>query len=305
MSTQCCSVVNMSDSRPVVLTVANGKGGVGKTSVSSAVAAGSAARGISTLYVDLDPQGNSALDLGVYEHDAGRGLGAAVAYGMPLQTVSARENLAYSPGGEGTASLHAVLAQREASQGPAGLLALREVLWSLPFDLVVIDTPPAQSNQPVIDAALIASDWLLIPTRHDAASVLGIAGVVGRLQEVSSRKFSHAQALGVVVFCLSSSSKALRASVLEELQAGLGEIPVLSTVIRSSERAAYDLRDRGQLATEYAAAAKLAKSARLKALRSGNTGDVQPFANGAAELAADYEALTLEVLTGMGFGRAA
>lgn len=306
MSTHQSTVVSMSDSsRPVVLTVANGKGGVGKTSVATNLAAGAAARGIATLLVDLDPQGNTALDLGVYEHDGGRSLGAAVSYDMDLATVDARADLRYSPGGEGTGSLHAVLAQREAQQGPAGLVRLREVLWRQRVDLVVIDTPPAQSNQPVIDAALIASDWLLIPTKHDAASVLGISGVVDRLREVTARKFSGAAALGVVVFGLSSSSKALRASVLAELRDGLGEIPVLNAVVRSSERAAYDLRDRGQTAVEYAAAARTSKTARLRALRHGQQGGVQHFASGAGDLAGDYEALTDEVLTRMGFDRAA
>jgi chromosome partitioning protein len=289
--------------RPIVLTIANGKGGVGKTSVAVNLAAGSAERGIPTLLVDLDPQGNTALDLGVYDHDAGRSFGAAVSYDVPLAPMrDIRRTLDYVPAGEGTASLHAVLSQAEAKNGAYGLAKLRDVLWQqTAYHLVVIDTPPAHSNRPIIDAAFIASDWVLIPTRHDAGSILGIAGVVERLREVVDRKYSDAQPLGVVLFGLAAASKALRADAAAELEAGLGDIPLLKSTIRTSERAAYDLRDRGKTATEYALDAKSATGDRLKALRLRRTRDLQRFASGAQELADDYSALLDEVLATMGF----
>jgi chromosome partitioning protein len=292
----------MTKSRPIVLTVANGKGGVGKTSVASNLAAGTARRGINTLLVDLDPQGNTSLDLGIYEHDGGRSLGAAVSYDSPLTPMTTdRANLRYVPGGEATAMMHAVIAQLESKQGPAGLAKLRDVLWRSDADLIVIDTPPAHSNRSIIDAALIASDWLLIPTRHDAGSILGISGVIERLREVTANKFSIAKPLGVVLFGLAAASKALRSEAAAELQAGLGDIPLFSSVIRTSERAAYDLRDRGMVAAEYAVAAGAAAGERIQALRSKTTADSARYASGAQELARDYAAVTDEALIGMGF----
>ncbi len=290
-------------SRSVVLTVANGKGGVGKTSVAVNLAAGAAARGIATLLVDLDPQGNTSLELGVYEHDGGRSLGAAVSYDAPLEPQRAvRPCLAYIAAGDATASLHAVMTEMQAKLGERGLTKLRDVLWQqTDIDLVVIDTPPAHSNRVVIDAALIASDWLLLPTRHDAASILGIGGVVARLRELNDRNVSVARPLGAVLFSLAAASKALRADAAQELEEGLGGIPLFRAVIRTSERAAYDLRDRGLTAAEYAAQAKGAAGDRLKALRLRKTSEMQRYASGAKELADDYAAVLDEALAGMGF----
>jgi cellulose biosynthesis protein BcsQ len=290
--------------RPVVLTIANGKGGVGKTSLATNLAAEVAGRGLHTVLVDLDPQGNTSLDLGVYEHDAGRALGSAVSYDAALTpTATARQNLSWVPAGAATAVLHATLSQLEARNGPAGLAKLRTVLWPLPdSDLIVIDTPPAHSSRPVIDAALMASDWVLIPTRHDAGSILGIGDVVQRLRVVTDSGLSSARALGVVLFGLASASKALRAEAAAELREGLGDIALFESVVRTSERAAYDLRDRGLVAAEYAAASKSAAGDRFKALRLGRgTRELQRFANNAQELADDYCSITDEALRGMGF----
>lgn len=291
-----------------MLTIANGKGGVGKTSLATNLAAEAADRGLRTVLVDLDPQGNTSLDLGVYEHDAGRTLGAAVSYDTLLSpTPTTRPALSWIPGGEATAVLHATLSQLEARNGMVGLAKLRNVLWPLAdTDLIVIDTPPAHSNRPVIDAAFIASDWVLIPTRHDAGSILGIGDVIQRLRAVTEAGLSNVQALGVVLFGLASASKSLRVEAADELRDGLGDIPLFDAVVRTSERAAYDLRDRGLVAAEYAAAAKAATGDRFKALRLGRgTRDLQRFANNAQELAGDYRRVTDEALRGMGLSAVA
>lgn len=301
-----CIMLQVSEAldRAVVLTIANGKGGVGKTSVATNFAAEAASRGLRTVLVDLDPQGNTSLDLGVYEHDAGRALGAAVSYDAALSpTRTSRSALSWIPAGQATAILHATLSQLEVRHGPVGLSKLKSVLWPLPdTDLIVIDTPPAHSNRPVIDAALIASDWALIPTRHDAGSILGIGDVVERLRALNQAGLSFARPLGVVLFGLASASKALRAEASRELREGLDGIPLFDSVVRTSERAAYDLRDRGLAAAEYAAASKAASPDRFKALRLGRgTRDLQRFANNAQDLADDYRAVADEALARMGF----
>ena len=56
-----------------VVCVANGKGGMFKTSLAAHVAGLSAAAGYRTLIVDLDPQGDLSDDLGYFDGDAERG----------------------------------------------------------------------------------------------------------------------------------------------------------------------------------------------------------------------------------------
>ena len=54
---------------PRVITVANQKGGVGKTTSTVNIAAAIAQAGLTVLVVDLDPQGNASTALGVDHHE--------------------------------------------------------------------------------------------------------------------------------------------------------------------------------------------------------------------------------------------
>ena len=72
---------------PNSMTVANGKGGVGKTTLAANVAGVLAATGWQILLVDLDRQGNLQRDLGYREsdsNDAGVALKRALLAGEPL-----------------------------------------------------------------------------------------------------------------------------------------------------------------------------------------------------------------------------
>jgi cellulose biosynthesis protein BcsQ len=87
-----------------VVCVANGKGGVFKTSLAAHVAGLTAAAGYFMLIVDLDPQGDLSDDLGYFDSDAddhGQGLAAALVTGQPIAPTlrAVRSNLDVVTGG--------------------------------------------------------------------------------------------------------------------------------------------------------------------------------------------------------------
>src|SRR5699024_5412242 len=87
-----------------VITIINGKGGVGKTSFAVEWAVFFVGVGQKVLYVELDPQGNACEDLGINGtplDDDGRGQADSVLSQKPFQpTGEARPNLSIVPGGQ-------------------------------------------------------------------------------------------------------------------------------------------------------------------------------------------------------------
>ena len=72
---------------PRVMTVANQKGGVGKTTTTVNVAAALAQSGLRVLVIDIDPQGNASTALGVEHHSEVASIYDVVVDGVPLLEV--------------------------------------------------------------------------------------------------------------------------------------------------------------------------------------------------------------------------
>ena len=281
--------------------MANGKGGCGKTSVATNLAGVAALSGWRVLLVDLDPQGNVGDDLGYRARsDAGEGLHDSVMkrgrIGLePLRDV--RPGLDVIPGGDFTEDLATLLQSRrnkaashEGAQ--AELLVLSDVLEAVAdaYHLVILDCPPAGGV--LLDAALAAVHWLLIPTRRDAASIQGLVRVAKRFQEVAATVNPDLEVLGVVLFDFGVGHRRMVAEVRDSLGASLGSVaPVLATFVRSAPKASSDMRNAGQLAYEYEDA-KARATAEVKPWERG----APRFGANAAGLAEDYERLTDEVL---------
>jgi chromosome partitioning protein len=281
--------------------VANGKGGCGKTSVATNLAGVAALSGWRVLLVDLDPQGNVGDDLGYRARsDAGEGLHDSVMkrgrIGLePLRDI--RPGLDVIPGGDFTEDLATLLQSRRNKaasheRAQAELLVLSDVLEAVAdtYHLVIVDCPPAGGV--LLDAALAAVHWLLIPTRRDAASIQGLVRVAKRFQEVAGTVNPDLEVLGVVLFDFGVGHRRMVAEVRDTLVASLGSVaPVLTTFVRSAPKASGDMRNAGQLAYEYEDA-KARATAEVKPWERG----APRFGANAAGLAEDYKRLTDEVL---------
>lgn len=280
-----------------VIAVANGKGGVGKTSLATTFAGMAAEAGYKILLIDLDPQGNVGEDFGytgAEQGDAGAGLVASLAAGLPL-TVSvpqSRPGIDVISGGERLDDLAGLLLSRHRKGVPvADVLAvpLADFLGSAEYDLVVLDTPPGEPNLQLL--ALGAARWLIIPTKGDASSLKGMVRIVQRLVEARAHN-PELELLGVALFDIASSATRLKREISGQITAALGgAAPLFESTIRHSI-AATDARGSGLLIHEHAAV--MAGEPFWKALREGR----RPSTPGTAPaLAGDYAALAHEILT--------
>ena len=132
-----------------VVSLANGKGGVGKTTTAANVGGYVALAGSRVLMVDLDPQGDLARDLG-YERQSGRELFQALIAGTePMILRNVRENLDVIPGGQDLEDIQGIMLSRS-SRSDAGDFGdmLYSVLAPLAddYDLILIDTPPGETD---------------------------------------------------------------------------------------------------------------------------------------------------------------
>lgn len=280
-----------------VVVVAQGKGGVGKTSLTANVGGLAALAGHRVLVVDLDQQGNLARDLG-YEPGDGEALLQAFVAGQPVPVVrDVRPGLDVVPGGPAIGDLLGIAFARSGRGGKdlADVLytALEPVVGE--YDLVLVDTPPGERL--LVEAALAVASYVVIPTRPDDGSLDGLERVAERCAAARSRNPELAL-LGVCLFGVGSRSRRLAEGAREAVTELLGgSAPVFEAQVRHLESAAVDARRQGLLVHELEAAATAARRGRLAALRARRRPDDDLLTRDASGLAGDYEALAREVMS--------
>jgi chromosome partitioning protein len=280
--------------------VANQKGGVGKTSIVSAVGSMVAQSGRKVLLVDADQQANlTNSDLGV-EGDRGRGLGKTLQYGEALDPVrGVRPNLDLVPGGAALAVISAVAAtaQQHGIDMRANLAtALADLQAAEGYDLVLIDSGPGDA--PLLEALLGTATHLLVPTRDDDASLSGLELVAARYLR-ARQAGAVIKLLGVVLFDANPRATARNGEVHEQIEQilhGSGASP-FTTFVRSDRAAAVDLRTRHVTPAELVALADNHQRNRIQQLRQRKTGGDRLWSRDPSGLAGDYLALTKEILT--------
>lgn len=282
---------------PRTVVIAQGKGGVGKTSITCNVAGLAASAGHRVLIVDFDPQGNVARDVGLTPGD-GKALSNAIFGGSPVPVEqSVRDNLDVALGGPAMGDI-AGLIQLQQSRGEDGLTANVEASIAAvadTYDLILIDTPPGERM--LVEAAMSAATSVVIPTRSDEASLDGLKLVAQRF--IAARQTNPDLSLaGVVLFALGARSRRLENGVRAAIDEIIGSAaPLFETRVRYLESAAVDARREGLLVHELEAAANQARKDRIAALRAGERPKQELLVSDPTGLASDYENLAVELIT--------
>lgn len=283
-----------------MVVVAQGKGGVGKTSLTANVAGLAALAGHRVLAVDLDQQGNLARDLGFEPRD-GELLLQAFVTGRAVPVLPAvRPGLDVVPGGPAVGDLLGIAFARSGRGGKdlADLLyaSLAPVVGN--YDLIMVDTPPGERL--LVEAALAVASYVVIPTRADEASLDGLERVAERCVAARGRN-PGLTLLGVCLFGVGARSRRLTENTREVISDALGgAAPVFEAQIRHAEAAAVDARRQGLLVHELETAAAAAAKGRLAALRARRRPDNDLLTRDASGLAGDYTELARDLMARIG-----
>lgn len=252
-----------------VITLANHKGGVGKTTTAVNLAHALALAGKEVLLIDLDPQGQVATSLGM-EQSAGAFYLLSMAIdpaASPLMVLrqqtrfSGRDNLYLIPGNPLTN-----VAQTMISASNAPVSIIRRVLSPLlerngKPDYILIDTAPSIGG--IQERAVWAADWLIIPTLADSASLEGVRTVMVMAKEHRDSKGWKGTLFGILPTQHESQIRESRAS-MEDLRKAFGPL-VLEPISRRT--VLREARSHGQTIFEYAPESQSAEEYRRLAER--------------------------------------
>jgi chromosome partitioning protein len=252
-----------------IITVANQKGGVGKTTTTMNLGVALAKAGKKVLLIDGDPQGNLTSYLGVAPgqppHEALRTLDEVYLAKRPLDEAGRKHFIASTAAGVDLIPCDKALAGVEYylfSRADRELVLARFCdAIRADYDFIFIDTPPSLNLLTL--NALCASDRVLIPVQPEFFSLEGIVKIRENIEDVRARWNPKLQILGVLPTQVSHRRK-LTVEVIEALKGELGDLLFKSSihdnsaVTESSGHAQsvidYDRSSRG--AQDYLAAAK-------------------------------------------------
>ena len=162
-----------------IIALANQKGGVGKTTTAVTLADGFAQSRKSTLLVDLDPQGHIAFSFG---EEKTPGLYHWLVMEEPLQKVvqTVRPGLDILSSDKRTESVKRHITLMDFRE-----TILLDRLRDSDYDVVLLDMAPSLDVLHI--NGLVASDWVLIPTRPDAMAVDGVKEILLTMAEITQR----------------------------------------------------------------------------------------------------------------------
>ena len=216
--------------RPRVLTVANQKGGVGKTTTTVNIAAALALRGLDVLVLDLDPQGNASTALGIDHAPGVANLYDVLVGGRPLAEVvqqSPIEHLTVAP-----ATIDLAGAEIELVPAVAREARLKRALaaYDRPYDYVLIDCPPSLGLLTV--NALVAAEEILIPIQCEFYALEGLGQLLHNVELVRSH-LNERLTVSTILLTMYDSRTKLAEQVVNEVRSHFGDVVLEATIPRS------------------------------------------------------------------------
>lgn len=215
-----------------IFSIANQKGGVGKTTTAINLSVGLARKGLKTLLIDLDPQGNATSALGL-EKTPGKSLYQALHQEASIITtiIDTREpNLSLIPSEVDLAAIEVELGQKENY-----LIQLRTCLQPLrdsgQFAVIIIDCPPALGMLSM--NSLAAADHLLIALQCEYLALEGLGQILKVVEQLQTAQVNPELKIGGIVMTMFDIRTNLCRQVVDEVKKHFGQWLMESVIPRS------------------------------------------------------------------------
>jgi chromosome partitioning protein len=219
-----------------IITIANQKGGVGKTTSAVNLAASMSLAGLNVLVIDLDPQGNASTAFGIDHYEDASG-----SFDVLLDGESIADMMSAAKGFDSLWVLPATLdlagadidlisTVAEAERPFLLKAALAEFLADHEMDYVFIDCPPSLGLLTI--NALAAVKEVLIPIQCEFYALEGVQQLL-RTIEFAKERLNPELEVSTILLTMYNATTNLSASVVEEVRGYFGK-KVLQTVIPRS-----------------------------------------------------------------------
>ncbi|MGF7122078.1 ParA family protein [Rhodococcus sp. TAF43] len=217
-----------------VFTIANQKGGVGKTTSTVNLASALAIQGLTVLVVDLDPQGNASTALGV-PHTSG----TPSSYELLLGEVTAKEAIQQSPHNERLYCIPATIDLAGAEIELVSMVAREnrlknalseKALADIDVDFILIDCPPSLGLLTV--NAMVAAKEVLIPIQCEYYALEGVGQLLRNIELVQAHLNPELHVSTVLLTMYDARTK-LADQVAEEVRKHFGDAVLRAIIPRS------------------------------------------------------------------------
>jgi chromosome partitioning protein len=210
--------------RAQVISFANQKGGVAKTTTTLNLAVAFAESGHDVLAIDLDPQGNLTMSQGIDPDRVERSMYDVLVHHIPLREVIHEREVDIA-----VASIDLAGAEIAMSTQIGRERSLEKALAAVAddYDFVCIDTPPSLGLLTV--NALTASDKVIVPVQCEYLSMRGLVQLQNTLQMIQENLNPRVHIEGILPTMLDSRTVHAKEAV-EILEENFGELVFKSRI---------------------------------------------------------------------------
>lgn len=215
-----------------IFTIANQKGGVGKTTTAINIGVALARKQIATLLVDLDPQANATSGLGLDKTEGGSLYGPLHGEGGAMDKIqpTREKHLDIIPSEVDLAAIEIELGQKEDY-----LVQLKNVLQPIRdsgrYGAIILDCPPALGM--ISMNGLAAADYLLVALQCEYLAMEGLGQILSVVDQLRDAGVNPDLAVGGIIMTMFDIRTNLSRQVVQEVQTHFPELIFKSVIPRS------------------------------------------------------------------------